>query len=313
MCKGVVLFQRCPKCQFEQPADDFCAKCGVHIPSYQSPTPSLRERTFKSSAFYLFLIVCLSLGSFYYFSSKFHGFEQKIEKYNLEQLGDSLAADTETATPSKGLVKPLLEPIQKSLEEVEKQNAGPKALAKESEEKIAWQDYEWEILFLEGPAAPSLDFSEESSRQRGDNYEIYKLDSESLRLESFDVLELVRSPVVPNDDNNSLAFEQLSLGAAFNSQWRWSRENLRIKIEWLSSIRIETESPFSSAFTFSDYLKPSQKLLLRGFIPNLDWLPPSELRVGPLAIFASDFFQNSESQFYVLVQLKAKKAGSPAR
>jgi hypothetical protein len=41
---------RCPKCGFEQPQEEYCAKCGVHIPSYYSSSPQGEQGFSKKSS-----------------------------------------------------------------------------------------------------------------------------------------------------------------------------------------------------------------------------------------------------------------------
>jgi len=55
----------CPKCGFEQPADRFCANCGIDIDNYRAPTKSIIQRLVGSTMFYLALALIMVGGALY--------------------------------------------------------------------------------------------------------------------------------------------------------------------------------------------------------------------------------------------------------
>ena len=56
----------CPKCNFLQPEDQYCARCGVDVTTYQAPAESFFKRLLKSPAAYLFAILVLSVSTWFY-------------------------------------------------------------------------------------------------------------------------------------------------------------------------------------------------------------------------------------------------------
>lgn len=57
----------CPKCDFSQPEDRYCAKCGVDMASFQAPKPPLLKRIARHPLFPV-IIIALSAGAFYLYS-----------------------------------------------------------------------------------------------------------------------------------------------------------------------------------------------------------------------------------------------------
>ncbi len=50
---------KCPKCNFEQPQDQYCAKCGIDIFNYTAPSPSLFKRAATNSVFHISLFIAI--------------------------------------------------------------------------------------------------------------------------------------------------------------------------------------------------------------------------------------------------------------
>lgn len=56
----------CPKCHFLQPEDQYCARCGVDVTTYQAPAESFFQRLIKSPFAYIFIIIVLSVSTWFY-------------------------------------------------------------------------------------------------------------------------------------------------------------------------------------------------------------------------------------------------------
>ncbi|MEC9283634.1 MAG: hypothetical protein VX642_13055 [Bdellovibrionota bacterium] len=296
----------CPKCNFEQPKDDFCAKCGVHIPSYKAPEDNIQQKALKSAGFYGFLFLCLFIGSGYYFYSKYNGFEKKIEEYNIEQLNALRESDPEKfeeleqtqIQDDTGVV----EELEATINEVMEKNAGPKSIKNPVIESLNWAEYQITLLFLEGPDV--IEIPEMEERQSGANYVIYKLPAIPEVLNNFSILNQQFSEVRADSANNQIVIETpYPDGSSFSYNLKWVEESNRLRMEIISSFQIVQEENIASALSFSDYLKPGQWLLLKGFLPQVPFDIATDNIFPPFNIFRSEYFVNGESNFYILLQI----------
>lgn len=296
----------CPKCNFEQPKDDFCAKCGVHIPSYKAPEDNLQQKALKSAGFYGFLFLCLFIGSSYYFYSKYNGFEKKIEEYNIEQLNALRESDPEKYDQLEKSQDQedtgVVEELEATINEVMEKNAGPKSIKDPVIENLNWAEFQISLFFLEGPEV--LELPEMEARQSGENYIIYKLPAMPEVLNNFSILSQQLSEVrTPNANNQFLVETPYPDGSNFSYNLKWTEESNRLRIEIITSFQIIQEENIASALSFSDYLKPGQWLLLKGFLPQVPFDIATENIFPPFNIFRSEYYVNGESNFYVLVQI----------
>lgn len=60
------MLVKCPKCNFDQPKDTYCAKCGIEMDSYKPIKPPLWKSFIKSPFFSLILFIGLSFGALMY-------------------------------------------------------------------------------------------------------------------------------------------------------------------------------------------------------------------------------------------------------
>ncbi len=56
----------CPRCQFSQPNDKYCAQCGLDIENYRPPAVPLFKKLFNDPFFQLSVVLLISLGSGFY-------------------------------------------------------------------------------------------------------------------------------------------------------------------------------------------------------------------------------------------------------
>lgn len=64
------MLVKCPKCQFEQPKDPFCAKCGIEMVTYKPPAETIVSKIFKNAtAVFFIVVVSLFAGTFFFLKS----------------------------------------------------------------------------------------------------------------------------------------------------------------------------------------------------------------------------------------------------
>jgi hypothetical protein len=298
----------CPKCGFEQPKDDYCAKCGVHIPSFKVPEPSLPERATRSGAFYTFLIIVLAIGSTYYFTTKFKGFDDRIDEYNINQLNELVEADSDNRAEREELVRDkalttVVDEIGDSIKEAVEKNKGPKSIKDPVKEKINWNQYSISFSFVEAPNNLIDDSGE--IRQEGPDYQITKYLTAPKSNELWADFRLIDGGSVNLSANQwaMLPSEESSSQFAFEAAWKL--EENRILLELVSSYNIQSEVPLSSGVSFSDYLKPGQLILLKGLLPKTPIEGNPNLDTGPLSIYNSQAFLEDDSDFFILIRLES--------
>lgn len=57
---------KCPKCGFEQPPDQYCARCGINIATYKAPPVPLGRKLTGSGGFYIFLLTTVIVSTVYF-------------------------------------------------------------------------------------------------------------------------------------------------------------------------------------------------------------------------------------------------------
>lgn len=62
------MLVRCPRCNFSQPKDQYCAQCGIDMTTFKTEGPSFFARLFASKAFIVFIIFALTLAAGTYIS-----------------------------------------------------------------------------------------------------------------------------------------------------------------------------------------------------------------------------------------------------
>lgn len=79
------MLVKCPKCNFSQPKDQYCAQCGIDMTAYQIETPSFFSRMIASKAFLVFIIFALTLAAGTYISKNAASQKlvEKLTSYNL--------------------------------------------------------------------------------------------------------------------------------------------------------------------------------------------------------------------------------------
>lgn len=59
------MIEECPRCQFQQPKDRFCANCGLDMENYTPPKPGIWKILKESSSFYIVMLVVVFLSATY--------------------------------------------------------------------------------------------------------------------------------------------------------------------------------------------------------------------------------------------------------
>lgn len=67
----------CPKCGFEQPKIEYCAKCGVNIDTYKKKAPALSDRITKNSITYVIFILSILIGSGFFIKENWFSTSKK--------------------------------------------------------------------------------------------------------------------------------------------------------------------------------------------------------------------------------------------
>ncbi|MFZ4404306.1 MAG: hypothetical protein ACOYOK_09420 [Pseudobdellovibrionaceae bacterium] len=84
---------KCPKCHFDQPKDDYCAQCGLHVSTFKVKKPSPFLLTLKSPFFQLsmmaLIIAVLAPILYSYFTSSSRYSQQKISSLQLKKVKES--------------------------------------------------------------------------------------------------------------------------------------------------------------------------------------------------------------------------------
>lgn len=298
----------CPKCGFEQPKDDYCAKCGVHIPSFKVPEPSLPERASRSGAFYTFLIIVLAIGSTYYFTTKFKGFDDRIDEYNINQLNELVEADTEERLEREELVRdqPLttvVDEIGDSIKEAVEKNKGPKSIKDPVKEQVDWTKYSISFSFIEAPN--NLVDDSGDVRQEGPDYQITKYLKAPKNSELWPDYRLIDGGSVSLGTNQWAILPNEEASSQFAFEVAWKLEENKILLELVSSYNVQSEVPLSSGVSFSDYLKPGQIILVKGFLPKTPIEGSPSTESGPLSIYNSQAFLEDDSDFFILIRLES--------
>lgn len=297
----------CPRCGFEQPKDEYCAKCGVHIPSFKAPEPGLQEKALKSASFYGFLFIILAVGSGLYFKSKYKGFDEKIDEYNISQLSELVDGDPSferDEVETTNSVSEVVEQIEKSIQEVKENAQGPKSLKNTEKAQLDWGKYNLKVNLLE--ATDDIDTNETNLRQEGPNYQVFKhTDSHRLFGISNSITssssEIQSGNLTSNTNNSPNSDDQI------NIEINWQPEANRLLLEVIISYQIngETES-YNSGISFSDYLKPGQMLSFKGVIPRVLAPALQTAESGLFSIYRSPSFQEEESDFYIQISIPEK-------
>lgn len=299
----------CPKCGFEQPKDDYCAKCGVHIPSYKIPEPPLKEKAFRSAAFYGVLLLFLAVGSTLYFKSKFTGFESKIEEYNINQLNELVDSDPDATEPEDETEEPesftsdVVNSVSLKIQEAKIREAGPKALLDTSKERLEWEKYQIYVAFYE--ASPDLNDPESQIefRQESPDYQVFKHTYGENVFFQFTRLAEYTTDFKQNNISIQSGNEQNNL----DTQIRWNEENHRALIELLLSYNLQFEDNIASGISFSDYLKPGQFILIKGILPRANINTANNSLPEVLNIYNSEAFSSGDSDFYIQLSIREQK------
>lgn len=296
----------CPKCGFEQPKDDYCAKCGVHIPSFKIPELGIQEKAFKSAGFYTFLFIVLAAGSTLYFTSKYKGFDQKIDEYNVSQLNELVESDPsferEEQVEEESLPTQVVQSIEKSIKEVKDSASGPKSLKNTDKEVLNWNEYQLKVNFLE--ASNETDTSEAKLRQEGSNYQVFKHSDEHRLFALGSSIDSSKVEINASTVNFVYGNSEQQNQDSFSMQVNWQTENNRILLETIISYKINSDSQvYSSGISFSDYLKPGQTLSFKGVLPRFSAQNLKPNNQGLLGIYQSPSFNEEESDFYIQISL----------
>ncbi len=60
----------CPRCEFSQPIDKYCAQCGVDMETFKPAEPSFFQKTFGSTAFQVTLLFLIAFGAAFFLYQK---------------------------------------------------------------------------------------------------------------------------------------------------------------------------------------------------------------------------------------------------
>lgn len=77
---------KCPRCNFEQPEDQYCARCGVDMTTFVVPKPPITSVFFKSVYFQISVILIVVLGFAFYFNHQRELARQAEIKRRVEYL-----------------------------------------------------------------------------------------------------------------------------------------------------------------------------------------------------------------------------------
>lgn len=110
------MLVRCPRCNFSQPKDQYCAQCGIDMTTFKTEGPSFFARLLASKTFIVFIIFALTLAAGTYISKNATSqrLVEKLTNYDLSsnrnveitQTGDensNIAATEESNTDKPSL------------------------------------------------------------------------------------------------------------------------------------------------------------------------------------------------------------------
>lgn len=86
----------CPKCNFEQPKVEYCAKCGVEISKYKKKPLPLKDRISKNSSVYIVLILSVMIGLTIHLKNNWLSSNEEI--YSFQPANDKQAREVASNT-----------------------------------------------------------------------------------------------------------------------------------------------------------------------------------------------------------------------
>ena len=107
----------CPKCNFLQPDDQYCARCGVDVTTYRAPADSFLQKILKSPFAYLFAILILSASTWFYIQNN-----QKSELQERVRFLKGELTSTELTSEEPQVLTAQPEPITET-QDITRENA----------------------------------------------------------------------------------------------------------------------------------------------------------------------------------------------
>lgn len=316
---------KCPKCNFEQPEDVFCAKCGIHIPSFHAPEPSLQNKALRSSSFYVFLLICLAIGSSFYFYNNWNNYDRSGQRYALEDLKSWLLNEPQ--------VDDLEQEELSSEDELSEANDQPKienkaknsnkdqeaGQALKSNLEIDLKTAQLNIAFYEIKNDVLSKYSELFDIKYQDQDTVSFLINKTLvAKEIMDSSNLIISKLYPLDLGNSRRFEEVDENKKilyFGYNLSLSPELAENKTSLAGSITllfqdlntVSDENSNIIQFQQDFFIEKDVYLFIKGFIPqnvvNDEEKQFLAENANVLSIYASDDYKNSESDFVTIIHL----------
>lgn len=93
------MLVKCPKCDFTQPKDQYCAQCGVDMSTFHVSPPSFFSRLVASKTFIVFIIFVLTLAAGTYIAK--NAGSQKAVQRSMELRSNELMTSVEISQPDK--------------------------------------------------------------------------------------------------------------------------------------------------------------------------------------------------------------------
>ncbi|MFK8138887.1 MAG: hypothetical protein AB8E15_11040 [Bdellovibrionales bacterium] len=294
----------CPKCGFEQPQDEYCANCGVHIPSFKPPEIGIQQRALKSAGFYTFLLFALGIGSGYFFVKTWKSFDTKIDQLNVGDLKDLVKSDDEFVRPNNAR-KDIVIDVKKQVElapllEITSKNKEDKTLT-----NLDWSTYKLSFAFMElTPAQASQYWENEDDLQEQGDYLIYKATPK---------VDFVNTSSLSRFESGVINEE---LPIVFTESFSQDQTNLELEVNWTSTESIvnsefslsyqfdSNSGPIQKALAYSAIIEPGSMIIIRGFLPQTSIvIPEDSLSTDVLNIYKSPAFLENQTDFYFVIYL----------
>lgn len=309
----------CPKCGFEQPQDEFCAKCGVNMSKFRPPIKSFAQKI-KDSLVFRAIALTLVIGvGILILKSYFFKHEDSATFSILEDISEKSAPDINLPALQKSRLKPETTTPSSSSSFASTQTASSqekKSMPAGASPAQSREIFQLIVYFLEVPKAefetnlsPNIKFA--GSQVRGGLLPFVpealiknskELGRESKNLNRSEFWEIFRG-------NRPTQPDAQEYGLSLQLQYNDLIENQRaLQFSYLAHFPIFAERKLASVETseLTESIKIPEVggIFIIGNLPRRVAADDYPLSGGVFDVLTSNKYRDSESEFVILVTTK---------
>lgn len=311
------MMQECPKCGFTQPADRYCANCGLDIENFKPVPDSILKKLAKNTGLHITIVVLVIslLSVFIYFEQK----NKLLEHLNPSSTATIPAvkptlqeATIQAPTPEKEILE-AVNPTEKIETPPTNNDEKTPAVKKEIQNKIMVTFAEVSSVVLQQLANEGQIINDSALRRAFINKKIESVEKIKEKDPDFKILPGGKNHNIQVNNPIPFDFSHLNannedIGLSFEITPVNSNEaEIEFNLTGLLHLKDESDAPLTNQSINANFsFSRKTTLVLAGYLPHqaISAQDQDFFTDTPLVIFDSLAFLNGVTEFVIFVQAK---------